>query len=164
MRLDNDMSTFDFEDTHRASSSREDWDMNIFDCDIADSYNTDDSRSLSREASHRDELCSTNRLCENDDYKPITGYPNYIINRNGVIRNINRDNQLKHIFSKRGGGPRVSLSKNGERRSFLVSKLLISVFKFFNFNLSEARVDVYYKDHNPRNISLENIYADIHSY
>ena len=144
MRLDNDMSTFDFED----------WDMNIFDCDIADSYNTDDSRSLSREA----------RLCENDDYKPITGYPNYIINRNGVIRNINRDNQLKHIFSKRGGGPRVSLSKNGERRSFLVSKLLISVFKFFNFNLSEARVDVYYKDHNPRNISLENIYADIHSY
>ena len=139
MRLDNDMSTFDFED----------WDMNIFDCDIADSYNTDDS---------------TNCLCENDDYKPITGYPNYIINRNGVIRNINRDNQLKHTFPKRGGGPRVSLSKNGKGRSFLVSKLLISVFKFFNFNLSEARVDVYYKDHNPRNISLENIYADIHSY
>ena len=135
MGIDNDIDCFDFSG----------WDINeeLFDSDIADSYNIDESMYI----------CN---------YKTIPGYDNYIIYRDGKIENTKRRNEyLKHTIPKRGG-PRVKLSKKGKKGvSFLVAKILISVFKSNDYDFIKDKAIVHYRDHNPGNISLENIFIEL---
>ena len=135
MGIDNDIDCFDFSG----------WDINeeLFDSDIADSYNIDESMYI----------CN---------YKTIPGYDNYIIYRDGKIENTKRRSEyLTHTRCKNRGGPRVGLSKKGKGVSFLVAKILISVFKSNDYDFIKDKAIVHYRDHNPGNISLENIFIEL---
>ena len=120
-------------------------DYNI-DRDIINSYNNNNNESP--------------YIC---NYKTIPGYDNYIIYRDGKVKNIkkNLSGYLKHIRPKNGVGPRVNLSKNKLIKSFLVSKILISTYKTYDYDFIKDKAKVHYKDHNPRNISLENIFIEL---
>jgi hypothetical protein len=153
MGIDNDLDAFDFSD----------WVIHqeLFDSDIADSYNPDSYNP------HRGKGVLiplkepiSYHICDN--YRPIPGYENYIIFRDGNVENVKSDTRLKHVIIKNKdgslrGGPRITISNNGKTKNVLVSKILLSTFKYTNYDFINDKVNVHYKDGNPRNISLENI-------
>ena len=66
---------------------------------------------------------------EEETWKPIQGYPNYVVSQKGRVKNIKNDLVLKHHKSKRGGFYAfVNLYKNGARKNVLVHKLVSEIF------------------------------------
>ena len=91
-------------------------------------------------------------------FYPIKGFEeSYAINKLGQILNTKK-NKLKTLtFDKKGNIVKVSLSKNGGRKSFAVHTL---VFNQFNYDIFEEKRRHFIKhvDGNPINCNLDNLY------
>ena len=69
------------------------------------------------------------------------------------------EKQIKSII---GISFNAKLSKKGKKGvSFLVAKILISVFKSNDYDFIKDKAIVHYRDHNSGNISLENIFIEL---
>ncbi len=88
-----------------------------------------------------------------DGYKEIPEYSNYAIDKNGNVLSKKFNKILHHCISKTGIHT-VSITKNKQAYRFPVSKLLAMTF------LDNPNYCIYvnYKDGDPTNFSLDNIY------
>ncbi len=65
----------------------------------------------------------------NEEWRPIEGYNGYLVSNMGRIKSFKRyDARLLTAFENNKGYMRVCLSKDGEGRHFLVSRLVAAAF------------------------------------
>lgn len=89
-----------------------------------------------------------------NNWKQIDGYDNYSISTNGQIRNDKTGRILKPV-EQRTGYMQVTLSKKGEKKTYLIHRLVMETF--VPNPDKENLVDINHKDYNKTNNSVDNL-------
>lgn len=100
-------------------------------------------------------------LNANDDWKQVTNYNDYYINKDGTIISFKRKSIHKLKTSiDRNGYVRIHLLKNGIRKSYLLHRLVAQTFIPNPNNLPEIN----HKDENKQNNCVNNLEWCSHKY
>jgi hypothetical protein len=95
-----------------------------------------------------------------EEWKDIKGYENkYQISNTGKVKSLNFNNTKKEKILtpkiNKQGYLEIKLSKDNKTKDFMVNRLVIEHFTNFKLN---KNIIVLYKDNNPINCSLNNLY------
>ncbi len=84
-------------------------------------------------------------------WKPITGFPNYQVSKQGFIRNVKTRRILKTNLTS--GYPSVTLCHEGKKKNVKIHRLVALAF----LPLIEGKNVVNHKDHNKTNNHITNL-------
>ena len=87
-----------------------------------------------------------------EQWRLIDGYDNYEISSHGRVRN-NETRKIMNYSNRKDGYTRIELSKNGEKKSYAVHRLVGFAF----LEKKEEDIEVDHLDHNRSNNLLTNL-------
>lgn len=88
-----------------------------------------------------------------EQFKPINGFENYGINRNGEIRNIKFNRSFKTFIHKKSGYIKARLCKDGKKKDFYIHRLVGLAF----IPNPENKPTIDHIDRNKQNNNVSNL-------